>query len=133
MHSFDALPPITMSCTDFNELVFALGFAAKDENAAFLAQELQRAVLCRPDDVPDDVVALNCRVIFQLQGDRRVHASLLVNPHNLLRPAMELSALSPVGAALIGLRAGDVMPFVEDGERREVSVEAVGMRFIGTA
>jgi transcription elongation GreA/GreB family factor len=118
MHWVSALPPVTMSCTDFNELVFALGFAGKNENAAFLARELRRAALCRPDELPDDVVALNCRVIFQLEGDRRIHASLLVHPHNLLCPTTELSALSPIGTALLGLRAGDLMPFFAAGERR---------------
>jgi hypothetical protein len=43
----------------------------------------------------------------------------------------EVSALSPVGAALLGLRAGDVMPFVDGGEQCELSVDAVGMRFVG--
>ena len=38
MHPVDALPPITVSCTDYNELVFAIRFASDKKTARFLAQ-----------------------------------------------------------------------------------------------
>lgn len=131
MYDVNALPGIAVSDTDYNELVFALGFAKDREIRTFLAQELRRAALCHPDDLPDDVVALNCRVIFQLSGDSRIRARLLVHPQNRLCPKTEVSVLSPVGIALLGLRVGDCMPFVERGRRREVTVGAIGMRFVG--
>jgi regulator of nucleoside diphosphate kinase len=131
MHPVDTLPPVTFSCTDYNELVFALGLMRDREAAKLLAWKVQHAELYRPDDLPDDVVALNCRVVFHLAGDPAIQARLLVHPHTLLCPNTELSVLSPVGAALMGLRVGDCMSFVEHGERREIVVEAVGMRFVG--
>lgn len=38
MHPVDALPPIAVSCTDYNELVFVIGFASAKNTARFLAQ-----------------------------------------------------------------------------------------------
>ena len=38
MHPVDALPPITVRCTDYNELVFAMGFASDKKTARFLEQ-----------------------------------------------------------------------------------------------
>lgn len=131
MPAVDALPPVTLSYTDYNDLVFALRFARDREAAILLEQELHRAALCCPDDLPDEVVALNSRVIFRFGDDAAVHARLLVHPANHLCPHTEVSALSPVGAALLGLRPGDVMPFTARGRRREVTIEGLGMRFAG--
>lgn len=124
-------PPITISSTDYNELVFALGFVRDGERAQFLAQELRRATLCHPDSLPDDVVALNGRVIFRISDESRC-ARLLVHPYNLLCPTAEISVLSAVGTALLGMRVCDTMRFAEGGLQREVTVEGVGMRFAGT-
>lgn len=123
--------PITISSTDYTELVFALGVARDRERVQFLAQELRRATLCHPDNLPDDVVALNGRVIFRVSGESSC-ARLLVHPHNLLCPTAEVSVLSAVGTALLGMRVGDTMTFMEGGLQREVTVEGVGMRFAGT-
>jgi transcription elongation GreA/GreB family factor len=131
MYRVNTLPPIAVSYTDYRELIFALGFAREEQSAAFLKQELQRAALYHSDDLPNDVVALNCRVIFRLKNDPTVRAKLLVHPKNRLCPTTEVSALSPVGAALLGLRVGDIMPFVDGRERHELHVDAVGMRFVG--
>ena len=40
MQPLDALPPITVRCTDYNELVFAIGFASDKKTAGFLEQKV---------------------------------------------------------------------------------------------
>jgi hypothetical protein len=58
---------------------------------------------------------------------------LLVHPPNLLCGETEVSVISPLGTALLGLRVGAVMPFIEGGERQSMKVEGIGMRFVGGA
>jgi hypothetical protein len=60
MHPVDALPPIAVSCTDYNELVFVIGFASAKNTARFLAQmvwllqlgEIARATVGPPELLP---------------------------------------------------------------------------------
>lgn len=135
MHVRNALPPITLSTRDYNDLLFVLGFpqSMQDHKVGFLARELRRAAVCHPDHLPDDVVALNSRVVFRIKGDPEVYARLLVHPRDLLCEATEISVLTPLGTALLGLPVGAAMPFLPlGGEAREVRVEGIGMRFIGS-
>jgi regulator of nucleoside diphosphate kinase len=132
MHPVNALPPITLSTSDYNNLMFALGIGSQDEGVQLLARELRRAALCHPDDLPEDVVALNCRVIYRVSGDSTVYRRLLVHPQNLLCDATEISVSTSLGAALLGLRVTDVMPYATgDGQTWRVTVEGIGMRFVG--
>lgn len=93
------LPTLMISSIDYNELIFALGFLRDQEDATFLAGELQSSVVCRPDDLPDSVVALNARVTCRLSGVRDLQTRLLVHPCNLLCPQTEVSAVSGNSAA----------------------------------
>jgi hypothetical protein len=134
MNIRETLPSITLSTRDYNELLFVLGFpqSMRDHNVDFLARELRRAAVCHPDYLPDDVVALNSRVVFHIKGEPEVRTCLLVHPRDLLCEATEISVLTPLGTALLGLPVGAAMPFLPPvGEPREVKVEGIGMRFIG--
>lgn len=134
MHIRDTLPPITLSTRDYNDLLFVLGFpqSMQDRNVDFLARELRRAAVCHPEYLPEDVVALNSRVVFHIKGDPRICARLLVHPRDLLNEATEISVLTPLGTALLGLPVGAAMSFLSpDGETQEVKVEGIGMRFTG--
>lgn len=134
MHIRDTLPPITLSTRDYNDLLFVLCFphSGQHRNIEFLAQELRRAAVCHPDDLPGDVVAINSRVAFRIKGEPGVRTCLLVHPRDLLCEATENSVLTQLGTALLGLAVGAAMPFLSpDGEAREVKVEEVETRFIG--
>ena len=122
------LPSIIVSCMESNELVFALGFARDGAGTALLTKELRRAAFCHPHDLPQDAVALNSRVIFHFDDELGIRSRFLVHPADFRNPKTEVSALSPVGAALLGLRPGDVMPFFDGCERRNLSVDAVALR-----
>jgi hypothetical protein len=96
--------PITLTTSDYNNLLFTAVLARRlgDLNAEFLISELTRASVCDPDDLPEDVVSTNCRVIYRIFGEPRTHAHLLVHPKDLLFPDAELSVITPLGAALLG-------------------------------
>ncbi len=134
MMSAPSLPPLTIASTDYDDLLLYAGMAKQkgDRNAEFMLAELRRAKLCDPGELPDDIVSTNCRVIYRLDEASKPTAHLLVHPRHLLWPDAELSVMTPVGIALLGLRVGDTMPFVagDDFIEHEVRVEGVGLRFL---
>lgn len=80
-----------------------------------LNAELDRAQMCTPQNMPHDVVTMNSKVKFRdlTTGEMRVRT--LVYPAQMTDSATQLSVLAPVGAALIGLRAGDTINWALPG------------------
>jgi len=77
--------------------------------AAALNDELDRAQMCAPQDMPADVVTMNSQVKFRDLATGEVRTRTLVYPANMTDSGTQLSVLAPVGAALIGLRIGDTI------------------------
>ena len=133
MNTQHALPPITLASNDYNRLLFTAMIRQKQNQRKpdFLLKELRRAKVCHPSALPEDVVSTNCRVIYRVDGELKSRAHLLVHPEDLIWPGAELSVTTPLGTALLGLRVGDSMSFVEaDGTIHEVFVEGIGLRFL---
>jgi regulator of nucleoside diphosphate kinase len=126
------LPPITLATNDYNRLLFTAMIRQKHNRRKpdFLLKELRRAKVCHPSALPEDVVSTNCRVIYRIDNEVKSRAHLLVHPEDLIWPGAEISVTTPLGTALLGLRVGDHMAFVEDGRVREVCVEGIGLRFL---
>jgi regulator of nucleoside diphosphate kinase len=133
MNARHQLPRITLAASDYNRLLFTA--MIRNEHGRpitnFLLDELRRAEVCHPADLPEDVVSTNCRVIYRVDGEPKSRAHLLVHPEDLIWPGAEISVAMPLGTALLGLRVGDAMPFLdEDGDTHEVFVEGIGLRFL---
>lgn len=77
------------------------------EAAEALEAELGRAQVVEPADVPPDVVTMNSRVRFVDETTGAEREATLVYPKDAAAAEGRISILAPVGAALIGLRAGD--------------------------
>ena len=88
-----------------------------------LWQELQRAdIVSRPR--PDRVHLGSLVAFTEVRSD--VHRAARIVPPGGGRDARGLSVASAVGAALIGLRAGDTFPWLSNaGRRLSVRVESV--------
>ena len=73
--------------------------------------------------IDPDVVTVNSTVSFRDEETATVHRVTVVYPAEMSIGNRRISVLSPVGAALLGQRAGNVA-FVElpDGTRRELRV-----------
>jgi len=127
------LPQVTIATHDYNRLmsVAAMDRHPRRPQCQFLMSELRRASLCHPDALPDDVVSTNAKVTYRVNGGQPM-AHVLVHPQDLLWPGAELSVLTPLGIALLGLRVGDRMPFRtgRDGPWHEVAVEDVRFRLL---
>lgn len=74
-----------------------------------LNDELDRAQMCAPEDMPHDVVSMNSQIRFRdlTTGEERVRT--LVFPAQMTDSSTQLSVMAPVGAALLGLRAGSAI------------------------
>lgn len=90
-----------------------------------LWDELQRASLLPAGQAPDQVVRLDSRVYFTDLDRREARMVRLVYPDEAASPNLE-SVTSIIGAALIGLRPGDVFKWRgADGGVRAVRINRV--------
>ncbi len=92
-----------------SRLVVDLGrFApAAISGAEMLAELLDAGRIVPPQDVPCDVVTMNSQVLYQNLETGELHEVRVVYPEDADPAAGRISVLSPVGAALLGLTAGD--------------------------
>ncbi|WP_318367030.1 nucleoside diphosphate kinase regulator [Enterobacter sp.] len=74
-----------------------------------LNAELDRAQMCAPEAMPRDVVTMNSEVKFRDLSSNEIRVRTLVYPADMTDSCQQLSVLAPVGAALLGLRAGDTI------------------------
>lgn len=105
-------PPVRLPNEDWVSLM-RLAFGADNDLhpvSTFLRAEVHRAIVTEQPD--DDVVRLNAWVTYRIDWEP-TESRLIVHPDDYVPGAHYLSVLSPVGAALIGIRVGDRMPFFD--------------------
>lgn len=100
-------PAITISTTDHARLSALLDRHPDNEVADGLREELDRAVLLEPARMPPGVVTMNARVRFRNEDSGQEYTLELAYPHEAGGDPGRLSILTPAGAALLGLAAGD--------------------------
>jgi regulator of nucleoside diphosphate kinase len=90
-----------------------------------LEQELDRADIVEPDAIPRDVVTMNSEVRLKDLDAGGVRVYRLVFPSQARREN-GISVLAPIGTAILGYRAGDVIEWrVPKGVRRLQVVEVL--------
>ena len=90
-----------------------------------LEQELDRAEVVGPEDIPRDVVTMNSEVRLQDLDSGLIQRYKLVFP-NQFRFDNSVSVLAPIGTAMLGYRVGDVIEWrVPKGMRRLKIVEVL--------
>ncbi|HEY9035799.1 MAG TPA: nucleoside diphosphate kinase regulator [Pseudomonadales bacterium] len=100
--------------------------AAADDTADRLEAEIDRARLLPPERIPPQTVTMRSVVRFHLSTIEHALEKRLVYPRELQDPATEVSVLSPIGAALLGLSEGDSMDWeLPDHRVARITVEAV--------
>jgi regulator of nucleoside diphosphate kinase len=93
-------------------------------------EELERALLrvapSDPGDVPADAVTMNSVVrLRDLRSGEVVTWTLVYPGDEAGAAATSVSVLSPMGAAMLGRRCGDVICWSEGGEGRTARIEGV--------
>ena len=91
--------------------------AAAAPMATLLEEELMRAELVASADVPADIVTMNSRVHCRDEASGQEREIELVYPHEVDAGRTRVSVLAPVGAALLGLRAGQSIDWPLPGGR----------------
>lgn len=90
-----------------------------------LEQELDRAEIVEPHALPSDVVTMNSEVRLKDLDSGEVKIYRLVFPSQA-RTENTVSVLAPIGTAMLGYRAGDVIEWrVPKGIRRLEVVDVV--------
>ena len=119
-------PRIVVGTIDHERLI-GLATVAEERNpevAEELLAEMNRARVVAPERVPADVVRMGSFVSYEADGkQRRVQ---LVYPGEADIEAGRISILTPIGAALIGLAAGQSIAWTaRDGRKHTLTVITV--------
>jgi regulator of nucleoside diphosphate kinase len=90
-----------------------------------LEQELDRAEIVPEAALPADVVAMYSTVrLVDLDTDRE-HVYTVVYPHEADADRGRISVLAPIGTAVLGYRAGDVVEWEVPAGMRRFRIAAV--------
>ena len=102
-------PAITISTLDLDRIDLMLDRLPLAQAAArdALSDELARADVLAPWDMPPRVVTMRSTVRFRLDGKHGEWCKTLVYPKEIGEGDDTVSVLSPVGSALLGLAEGD--------------------------
>ena len=83
-----------------------------------LEEELRRAVIVEPKEIPGDVITMNSRAEMRDLESGEIVAFTLVFPSEANIDEEKISVLAPIGAGMLGYRVGDEFEWnVPDGVR----------------
>jgi len=87
-----------------------------------LEEELRRAVIVEPDEVPADVITMNSRADLVDLDTRETLTFTLVFPPAANVEEEKISVLAPIGAGMLGYRVGDEFEWTVPGGLRRMKV-----------
>jgi len=123
------LPPVYLTlhdCSRLRALLATERARVAPQVRSVLQREIDRATLCPSLAIPADVVTMHSRVVFRSHPGQPQESRTLCYDEEDALVGGTLSILTPLGAALIGLRCGATMPYEAlDGRRLLAMVEAV--------
>jgi regulator of nucleoside diphosphate kinase len=102
-------PHIVLTSQDLDRLEALLeslpanAFPGRNE----LEDELHRADIVEPEQIPPSVVTMNSTVRFRIDSSGEEYCLTLVYPKDVDGSGDKISILAPVGSALLGLSMGD--------------------------
>jgi len=127
-NEFPTRPPIVIPASEHARLL-ALADAAEKRTPAvaeFLADELTRAQVVRDEDFDPNVVRMGSLVTYVDETTGRTRTVTLVYPDAADIDQNRISILTPIGAALIGLRPSQSITWpLPDGRVGSLKVVAV--------
>ena len=120
---------LTMTASDFDRLSHLLESPQyRVSHAALLTalkQELDRSEVVPPSSVPKGVVTMHSQVRMRDLKTRDTETYTLVYPDEADIDEGKLSVLAPLGVALLGTRAGQVVEVAAPAGLRRIKVERV--------
>jgi len=118
-------PPIHLLAAE-SDIVAGLALRAEHRQpvvAAMLLEEIERAELHGPEQIPDGHVRINSTVAFIDERNQQVREVKLVLPGDANIAEGRVSILTPMGAALYGLAAGHCVDWPDlSGNARPIRI-----------
>ena len=120
-------PNIIVSEQDLHRLETMLEHQTKlTPTMQHLENELARAEVVAPKDVPSNVVSMNARVMITIAPAVEPTEIFLVYPHEFLGEKGQVNVIAPIGAAILGLAEGQEIEWPQpDGHLMKVKIEKV--------
>ena len=120
-------PQLILSEQDLNRLETMLEHQQQlTPTMQHLEEELARAIVVAPQDVPANVVSMNARVLIRVDGAVDAHEVILVYPHDFKGEKNQVNVIAPIGAAILGLAEGQEITWPQpDGKIMQVKIEKV--------
>jgi regulator of nucleoside diphosphate kinase len=124
------MKPIFITNQDRQRLqeLIEVGRAKPNGHASYidaLEREVSRSHIVASDSVAADVVTMNSRVRLRDMDSGDIEIYTLVYPSKADPAENRVSVLAPVGTAIVGSRAGDVIEWPVPAGRRRLLVEEV--------
>ena len=122
-----AKPTIIISQQDLQRLETMLDHQAKlSPTMQHLEDELARADVVAPQDVPANVVTMNARVLIVIAPAVEAMEITLVYPHDFRGDKGQVNVIAPIGAAILGLAEGQEIEWPQpDDHLMKVKIEKV--------
>ena len=122
-----AKPAIIISQQDLQRLETMLEHQSKlTPTMQHLEDELARADVVAPQEIPENVVTMNARVKITIAPANEPTEIILVYPHDFRGDKGQVNVLAPVGAAILGLSEGQEIEWPQpDGHLMKVKIEKV--------
>ena len=120
-------PSITLSSQDLARLETLLEHQSGNSPVVIqLEDELARANIVAPSEVPANVVSMNSLVQFKVLPDNETFEKKLVYPHDMAQHENAVSVLTPIGTALLGMEEGHTIDWPQpNGHIMHVVIEKV--------
>lgn len=116
---------IFLTETDFQKISQLIN-ATQSPIGELLDEELGRASIVADDQIPNDVVKMNSIIDYIDVEDGKLTTVTLVYPHDANIDNNKISILSPIGAALIGLKVGQSISWpLPSGKEKLIKVKSV--------
>lgn len=123
-----ARPPLHLLASE-SDIVASLALQAEHRQpvvAAMLLEEIERAELHEPETLPETVVTIGSQVDFVDERTSQLRTVEIVLPARANIAAGRISILTPMGAALYGLMAGQSIDWPNlDGHERRIRIVRV--------
>jgi regulator of nucleoside diphosphate kinase len=90
-----------------------------------LAEEIEKAAVVLPDQIPSDVITLNstARLVDQKTNEEMLYT--LVFPEEADISQGKISILAPIGTAMLGYKVGDTFEWDTPGGKRSIRVKEI--------
>lgn len=122
-----AKPNIIISSQDLHRLETMLEHQTKlTPTMQHLEDELARADVVEPQDIPANVVTMNAKVLITIAPAKEATEISLVYPHDFRGDKGQVNVVAPIGTAILGLTEGQEIEWPQpDGHIMKVKIEKI--------